>query len=128
MTNGELRQDDVIERKGRFFLRNRALATRSFLTREAAQGFLLAYWHNRPEEVGNAYGYLCPQCGKGTELTLAKGVVARRVPLTAQEPVEPWSRRDHAYCASCIWSGRVHHLIKVELRVEPVPTDGGECL
>jgi hypothetical protein len=124
--NGEQRQEDVIERNGRFYLRNRELSTKSFLTRAAAEGFLLAYWHNRPEEVGNRHGYLCPHCGKGTDLSLSRSVASPPVRLTCEGPEDSGRGRDHADCGACEWSGRVHQLIRVELRVDPaLPVEGG---
>jgi hypothetical protein len=63
-----------------------------------------------PKQSGNQFGYVCPECGNGSQL-----IVEATVPVTLHqygtEPVgrAEWTPDSQAHCA-CGWEGLVDEL------------------
>ena len=72
--------------------------------------------------VGNQYGYVCPNCDRGTELQVTAMV---QVLLTytgtdidaTTTPV--WNQTSLVDCLNCGWSGSVGDLATVGIKKEP---------
>lgn len=64
------------------------------------------------ETVGNQFGYLCPECHKGDELSVAAVVWAKLYPDGSDvEGDHEWDGNSAIVCG-CGWSGKVHKLLK----------------
>jgi len=62
-----------------------------------------------PESVGNQFGYLCPDCGKGTNLNIVATVWTQLYPDGTQDIDQgerEWDQDASAFCG-CGWNGKV---------------------
>jgi hypothetical protein len=60
-----------------------------------------------PESVGNQFGYLCPKCGEGDDLSIVATVVSALCPDgTDIAGDREWDGDSGAYC-ECGWAGNV---------------------
>lgn len=75
-------------------------------------------------DVGNQYGYQCPNCGRGTDLLVAASVGILLTPngtdIDATTTPE-WSQTSAVDCLNCGWCGTVEDLATVGIKKPPAP-------
>jgi hypothetical protein len=73
-------------------------------------------------DVGNQYGYQCPNCAKGTDLlvTASVEVVLTSTGTDIDSRTSPvWNSTSLVDCLNCGWAGTVGDLTTVGIKKEP---------
>jgi hypothetical protein len=76
--------------------------------------------------VGNQYGYLCPNCEKGTELLVRTMAHILLRPRGFEVDDASLLDSSHVDCLICGWEGIVGELGKTSLKKEPRAERGNE--
>lgn len=63
--------------------------------------------------VGNQYGFVCPNCDKGTELLVRTTADIRLMPHGMEIDHAPLVDTTHVDCLICGWEGAVGDLVQV---------------
>lgn len=72
--------------------------------------------------TGNIFGYLCPNCDKGTEILITAHAEVLLTPTgtdidSSTAPV--WNNSSFVDCLNCGWAGTVGDLVHVVMGKEP---------
>lgn len=74
----------------------------------------LVYPITTPEEIGNQFGYLCPQCKKGDKLRVSfTGECVLTPDGTEDDGDHEWDNDSPVFC-NCLWCGQVKDLEEAE--------------
>jgi hypothetical protein len=71
--------------------------------------------------VGNQYGFLCPNCDKGTEILITANAEVLLTPTGTDidsGTVPVWNSTSFVDCLYCGWAGKVGDLVNVAIKKE----------
>lgn len=80
-------------------------------------------------DVGNEYGYQCPNCERGTDLQVTATVEILLTPTGTDidsRTVPVWNKTAVVDCLNCGWSGTVEDLATVAVKKEPTSERAAE--
>jgi predicted RNA-binding Zn-ribbon protein involved in translation (DUF1610 family) len=79
----------------------------------------LSEYHNSVMSDGNPYGFLCPNCDKGTDLLVRTTADIHLRPHGMELDDAKLMDSTHVDCLNCGWAGTVGDLLQDSLKKEP---------
>jgi hypothetical protein len=79
--------------------------------------------------VGNQYGYLCPNCDKGTEILITANAEVLLTPTGTDidsSTAPGWNNSSFVDCLNCGWAGTVGDLLQASIKKEAESERAGE--